>query len=161
MFGQKTAIDYLIGLLALGLVLLQVYLIFQHWQVLPERIPTHYNFAGKPDAYGSKTTLLFLPLIGAGLFILLTVVGLNPQSMNLPVKVTEENRELVYTQAIRFIHFLRLLIGILFGYLIWGTIQVGMGKQTQLDSWILYGFLGALGLVMIWFFAHIPKRNKE
>jgi uncharacterized membrane protein len=161
MFGQKTAFDYLVGLFALGLVLLQVYLVFQHWQFLPERIPTHYNFAGVPDAHGSKTTLLFLPLIGAGLFVMLTVVGLNPQSMNLPVKVTEENRELVYAQAVRFIHFLRLLIGVLFGYLIWGTIQVGMGNQAQLDSRILFGLLGVLGLVMVWFFARIPKRNKE
>lgn len=161
MFGQKTAFDYLIGLLALLLVLLQVYLVFQHWQFLPERIPTHYNFAGEPDAHGSKTTLLFLPLIGAGLFVMLTVVGLNPQSMNLPVKVTEENRELVYAQAVRFIHFLRLLIGVLFGYLIWGTIQVGLAKQTQLDSRILFGFLGIMGLGMVWFFARIPKRIKE
>jgi uncharacterized membrane protein len=161
MFGQKTAFDYLIGLLALGLVLLQVYLVFQYWQLLPERIPTHYNFAGVPDAHGAKTTLLFLPLIGAGLFVMLTVVGLNPQSMNLPVKVTEENRASVYAQAVRFIHFLRLLIGVLFGYLIWGTIQVGLGKQTELDSRILFGLLGVLGLGMVWFFARIPKRNKE
>ena len=161
MFGQKTSFDYLIGLLAIGLVLLQVYLVFQYWQLLPERIPTHYNITGEPDAYGAKTTLLFLPLIGVGLFVMLSVVALNPQNMNLPVKVTEENRELVYAQAVRFIHFLRLLIGFLFGYLIWGTIQVGLGKQTHLDSRILFGFLGVLALGLIWFFVRIPNRNKE
>ena len=54
-----------------------------------------------------------------------------------------------------------MLIGVLFGYLIWGTIQVGLGKQNQLDSRILFGLLGVLGVVMIWYFARIPKRNKE
>lgn len=158
MFGQKTAFDYAIGVTALLLLLLQAYLLMQYWAELPERLPTHYNFRGEPDAYGSKASVLFLPLLGIGLFVMMTFVALNPQSMNLPVKVTDENREQVYAQGVRFIHILRLLITILFTYLFWGTISVGLGWQSQLDNRVLFGFLGLLAVTMIWFFAGVSKK---
>lgn len=158
MFGQKTAFDYAIGLLALLLLGLQVYLIIQYWADLPERLPTHYNFRGEPDDYGSKTSILSLPLIGLGLFVMMTFVALNPQSMNMPVRVTDENREQVYAKGVRFVHILRFLISFLFAYLLWGTISVGMGWQSQLDNRALVGFLGLLAVTMIWFFIGVSKK---
>lgn len=158
MFGQKTAFDYAIGVTALLLLLLQGYLLMQYWSDLPERLPMHYNFRGEPDSYGSKASILFLPLIGVALFVMMTFVALNPQSMNLPVKVTDENREQVYAQGVRFVHILRFLITCLFTYLLWGTINVGMGWQSQLDNRVLFGFLGLLAVTMIWFFAGVAKK---
>lgn len=158
MFGQKTAFDYAIGLVALLLLVLQVYLIIQYWPDLPERLPTHYNFRGEPDDYGSKTSILFLPLIGLGLFVMMTFVALNPHTMNMPVRVTDENREQVYAQGVRFVHILRFLISFLFAYLLWGTISVGMGWQSQLDNRALIGFLGLLAVTMIWFFIGVSKK---
>lgn len=160
MFGQKKAFDYAIGVLALLLILLPGYLLMQYWSDLPERLPMHYNFRGEPDSYGSKSSILFLPLIGVSLFIMMTFVALNPQSMNLPVKVTDENREQVYAQGVRFVHILRLLISVLFAYLFWGTISVGMGWKSQLDSRVLFGFLGLLAVTMIWFFAGLKVKQK-
>lgn len=158
MFGQKTAFDYTIGGLAFLLILLQGYLLLQYWSDLPERLPMHYNFRGEPDSYGSKLSILFLPLIGVGLFVMMTFVAMNPQSMNLPVKVTDENREQVYAQGVRFVHVLRLLISVLFAYLLWGTISVGMGWESKLDNRVLFGFLGLLAATMIWFFNGFTKK---
>ncbi|WP_373550614.1 DUF1648 domain-containing protein [Haliscomenobacter sp.] len=158
MFGQKTAFDYTIGIMALLLMCLQVYLVVQYWPDLPERLPTHYNFQGKPDAYGAKSSILFLPLLGVGIFVMTTVVAMYPQSMNLPVKVTDENREQLYAKGTRFVHILRFLISVLFAYILWGTIGVGLGWQNQLDNRILIGFLGLMALTMLWFFVGKAKK---
>lgn len=158
MFGQKTAFDYAIGSLALLFVLAQVYLLLQYWSVLPDRLPTHYNFSGQPDAYGGKWSLLLILGISASLFVLMTVVALRPQVMNLPVSVTAENQEMVYGTAIRFVHLLRLLMGALFFYLLWGTIQVGLGKQTQLDNRFLFVLLGTLAVLLLWFLIRVSRK---
>lgn len=47
-------------LLFLGLFLYPVLI----WSKIPEEIPTHYNFAGEADAFGSKTSVLIPSLIG-------------------------------------------------------------------------------------------------
>ena len=161
MFGQKTAFDYLIGFLALALLLCQILLPVWYWDQLPERLPVHYGFNGEADRFGSKMSLLLLPVVGLGIFILLTVVGRNPQAMNLPVRVTDENRERVYRAGIQFIYILRVVTAALFAYLIWGTIQVGLGAQPQLDVRILYGLLSGTTLGLVWFFINVSKKDKE
>lgn len=45
------------------------------WGDLPEKIPTHYNFSGQADAWGSKSALLYLPGAALLVWILLTVVS--------------------------------------------------------------------------------------
>jgi len=36
---------------------------FYAYFTLPEKIPTHFNFKGEPDAYGSKIVFLILPFV--------------------------------------------------------------------------------------------------
>ena len=66
------------------------------WRYLPEQIPTHYNFAGEVDGYGSRTTLLILPLIGFVTDIAIAITSRFPQSWNAGVKITVFNRVGVY-----------------------------------------------------------------
>ncbi|AEE48052.1 DUF1648 domain-containing protein [Haliscomenobacter hydrossis] len=161
MFGQKTPFDYLIGFLALAFLLIQIILPVLYWDQLPERLPVHFNFRGDPDRFGNKLSLFLLPAIGIGLFILLTVIGRNPQAMNHPVKISDENRDRVYRTGVQFVHILRMLIGALFAYMLWGIIQVGLGGHYQLDIRVVYGFLGGTMLAMVWFFINVSKKDKE
>ena len=59
------------------------------WDKLPESIPTHFNFSGEADQYGSKTsTVFFLPLLML-LFQALMVFGtsVDPKSQRISDKV--------------------------------------------------------------------------
>ena len=38
------------------------------WNKLPDQVPTHFNLAGEPNDWSSKTSLLFIPA-GMGIFI--------------------------------------------------------------------------------------------
>lgn len=54
------------------------------WDSAPEKFPVHWNLEGEVDRYGSKFEgLLLLPLITAGLYLLLLVVPyIDPKKMN-------------------------------------------------------------------------------
>ena len=44
------------------------------WGQIPDTVPTHYNFKGEPDAWGSKSAVFILPAINMAMFILLLLV---------------------------------------------------------------------------------------
>lgn len=45
------------------------------WERVPERIPTHWNAAGEPDAFGSRLTLLVLPISAFALWLTFVVLA--------------------------------------------------------------------------------------
>jgi uncharacterized membrane protein len=70
------------------------------YSALPDRIPTHFDISGKPDAFGNRVTFLLLPIAFslAPLIILLiirfrfTLVNRFPYLVNLPAFFTQIGR---------------------------------------------------------------------
>lgn len=108
------------------LVLPFVYLLLV-WKQLPTLIPTHYDAAGVVNAWGNKNSIWFLPCVGVGLYALITILSCFPKMWNVPVEITEENREDVYRAMRWFIIFLKLCMQIIFLYLTLSTTQVNLG----------------------------------
>lgn len=79
---------------------------------LPNIIPIHFDFSGKPDNYGSKNTLLILPIIMSLVAILFTYLCKRPHIFNYPSKITKDNAEQQYKLATQMLRVLK--IGILF-----------------------------------------------
>lgn len=89
-----------------------LYLLLQ-WEHFPEIVPSHYGFSGTPDRWSDKSSLLVTPLMALIIFCGITVTERFPQIWNTGVKVTEENRERVYSvlhHMISTIKFLSLVI---------------------------------------------------
>lgn len=66
------------------------------WKDIPDTIPMHYNIRGEIDRYANKNSIFFLPVVSLILYVLLTVVAFFPSIWNIPVTITQENRERVY-----------------------------------------------------------------
>lgn len=88
---------------------------------LPDRIPIHFNFAGEADSYGSKLTLWMLPVIASILVGLMTVVKKHPEYLNIPVKLTDENRARQQDLALGLLSAVACAVPILFGLIIYST----------------------------------------
>lgn len=128
------------------------------WPGLPDKVPTHFGFAGKPDAWGSKDTLWILPAATLGLCFLLTLVEPFPHVYNYPVPITPENAGRQYRIARRLIILSKAIIVWLFTYMQWSTIQVAQGRAPGLGEWFLPAMLALLALVTI---THIRAMVKE
>ncbi len=82
----------LIGVMVLFFVMIWGVSLYAYY-TLPERVPTHFGFSGKPDSIGTKDTFLFLPFafsLAPLIFLLVvryryTLINRYPFLVNLPV----------------------------------------------------------------------------
>ena len=131
-----------------------------HYSSLPETIPTHFNAAGKADGFGSKVSIIALPVIASVLFIGLTVLNRYPHSFNYPSAITEDNALRLYTLATRMLRYLKLVLVLVFGGIEFMTIQNATGKTAGLGVWFLPLTLVLICLPLIYFLIKSVQKNK-
>ncbi|WP_027387500.1 DUF1648 domain-containing protein [Chryseobacterium gregarium] len=82
----------------------------KHYAALPQTIPVHFDFDGKPDRFGSKKYSFLMPVVAGLVYILFAYVVRDPDSSNYPVKITKDNREAQFLIMETFIRWLCALI---------------------------------------------------
>lgn len=151
---KPTAADVIMEILSLVLMIGVSLYIFIRWSSIPDKIPMHYNFAGEIDRWGEKGELLFLIAIAWGIWLLITVTERFSKFWNTGVEVTEKNREHVYRTLKYMVKTMKLIIVIIFTYLILHTLTV-----RNLPGWFLLAFVGLLiGDMAFWLIRLYRKR---
>ena len=139
-------------------ILLNIIFIAMFWTELPNKIPTHFGAAGAPDGWGGKGMLLFLTWTNIMLYLLLTIVNKFPHTFNYPVKITPENALKQYHLARYLLLFLKTETVLLFTYILWGTIQVALGKAEGLGILFLPIILVIIfGTIGVYFYKSIKN----
>ena len=124
------------------------------WQNIPDRIVVHYNLAGHINRMADKTApmLLFLPAIGWGLYLLVTIVGRFPRLWNTGVKVTDQNRQQVYRTLKSMMGTMKLAVVAILSILnVYGTVV------RPLPGWFLPGALVLMLGTLFFFTARLMK----
>ncbi len=137
-------------LVAIAVVLCLMWAIGFYYNVtLPDRVPTHFGIGGKPDAYGSKGSLLILPLAFslAPVIILLvvlfrfTLVNRFPFLVNLPAfylnlgKMAEEQRGLWVNRYFALVAVLGLALTLFFCFLM--LVILNGTIRGELEGWFV------------------------
>ena len=120
-------INKFLDIIGLALVVALVIMTFIYWGNAPDIIPTHYNFKGEVDAYGSKNTVFILLPIVLITYIGIAVLSKFPQVYNYPVEINPRNKEKQYLMASTFIRVLNVEIVTLFFF-----IQMNSGKVLSI-----------------------------
>ena len=141
--GSRTTVwQRVAGILAPLILLGTLAFIALRWNSLPDRVPTHYDFAGNVSGYGSKKILLFMPLMGLVMDLVVAVSGRFPRSWNAGVRITVLNRVRVYRVLRDFMAEMRLGCALMFAFLgVWICLS-----PEHMSSWVL---MAVIGLVMI------------
>lgn len=114
---QRTAFFAAPAILLAGIVYVAV-----RYAQLPAEIPSHYNFYGEIDGYGSRGTLWIMPVIGILCDALMLAVSFFPQTWNVGTSVTVFNRALVYRRVRDLIADMRLSMAVMFtAFAVWQT----------------------------------------
>jgi uncharacterized membrane protein len=108
---------------------------------LPARIPTHFDLAGNPNAWGSPNTLMFLPVLATAIYALITVVSFFPSAFNYPARVTPENRPRLQALSLQMVAWLKLELAFLFTLLQWFILAAVRAGHGHLSVWIVPLFL--------------------
>jgi uncharacterized membrane protein len=128
-----------------------------HFNDLPATIPIHFNGSGIADSYGPRASIFGLPVIGTLLYIGLTVLQKYPQHFNFSVPITTENALYQYTNAVKMIRVLKIIILVLFFAIDYLTMLTAVGKGDGLGKWFLPFTFGVLFIPIIYFFIQSTK----
>lgn len=154
-----TPFDHSIELL--GLLLLIGFWIFtvKFYPLLPEIIPTHFGGGGEPDGFGSKATILGLPIVSTVLYLMLTIFSLYPHKMNYSATITAENAEVQYRIMTRMIRVLKVFVLLIFWMLDYKTVQIALGWPDVLGSWFLFLLFALLFAPIFYFLIQLSKNS--
>ena len=99
---------------------------------LGDRIPIHFDSAGNPNGWGQPHTLLILPLVTLGLYLVITIVAQFPGAFNYPVRVTVENGARLEELALGMITWLKTELVWLFAGMQWFSIAAARSGKGVL-----------------------------
>ncbi len=118
---------------------------------LPLVIPVHFGISGQPDAYGHRSSVLWLALVFVVLAVGIAVMSRHPRLFNYPVPVTDENASRLYREAERMLVWLLVPLQLIFFAVLQAVLLNGA------VTWLLWVGLAAL-LVVI--FASIVRMSR-
>lgn len=121
---------------------------------LPDRVPTHFDITGRPNAWGSPGILWILPVVGFGLYLLMTALAsIQFRTFNLPVRVTEVNLPFIQQKTREMVALIKMEILCLFVYIQSGIIQGARVGAFRLSPAIVPVFMAVifatLGIYMV------------
>lgn len=98
------------------------------WANIPDTIPTHWNAKGEIDDYGSKWTLLIVPLTS---LLMVTLVSLLLRID--PKGKINQSESTIFRILLAMIFFFWLVFGLI--------LATSLGYEVQTAQWILVGVL--------------------
>ena len=156
---EWTNLDYVLEAIAFTAAVASPLIAFAYYAELPDTIPIHFNARGLPDGWGGKGFLWLLPILGLGIYALMTYLNRFPHTFNYPVPITAENALWQYTLATRAIRFLKTSICVSFALITWFIVKTALGQASGVPFWLIILLLtGMLVPVGVIFFA-AKKKN--
>ena len=146
--GKYKNINRLLDIIGSTLLILLIVTTFMYWGKAPDIVPTHFNFKGEIDAYGSKNTLFILLPIVIIAYTGLAVLSKYPQVCNYCIEITPRNKEKQYSMASTFIKIINVEIVAIFFYIqVSIAISMNNGKSLSIVAlpivlFILFGSIG-------------------
>jgi len=159
---RRTTFDWAIEFVAFVFLVVLIVLPLIYYNHLPEKIPVHFNGAGIPDGYGSRSTLWILPVTSLFLYLLFTILEAFPYLYNFPVEITTDNAVTQYTLATRLIRILKTVILIIFAFISYQTIKTATGETVGLGrAFLPVCLLLIFGVIVIYVVKSLNNRHRS
>ena len=150
-------LDWILEFFALLSILSVIVLFVFFWIEAPKIVPVHYNIYGVADRFGSKVTLIIIPIISIVSYLGLTFLNRFPYIFNFPVKVSEQNRTILYKTATTMIRWIKLFICLLFTVILLQTVGNIQNYEYKLDNNYLFILIGCLFCCLIFYIIKMTK----
>jgi hypothetical protein len=150
----------LFGLAGLLLLLVQTWSALWGPHHLPARVPTHFDAAGTPNAWGSPSGMLLMPAVAIGVYLLMSVVARFPGSFNYPCRVTPQNRAQLEAVTLDMLAWGKAEIGWLFAVLQWAFVHAAENGDGSVFPKILPVFMVGIFGTVIWSLVRIVRAGR-
>ena len=147
--APRTRFEINCEIIALAVIAFSFIYLVAVWSSLPEKVPSHFGFSGKVDAWAGKGSLILFVGLELFLYVTLTVISRFPQIHNYPWKITAENRDRQYLLTRQFLAVLKLELVSVFAYLEWQVVQVARGSTSDLGVLFLPVFIAIILVAVV------------
>jgi len=148
----QIALEIVGSLLLLGMIIF----IFAKWNQIPDQVPGHYNAMGEIDRWGSKIEIIILPLMSIFIYAMTTGFSFFPQTWNIPVKISDSNKEEIYKYSMSLLIFMKVEVVGMFFYITYFTVMA-----QPLPSYFLPIVLLVIFGTLIYFIILMSKAGKK
>ncbi len=147
----------------LVLLLLTAFFVNASYHRLPERIPMHFDMAGRPDRWSGRVSIIMLvviPFVLTGIFYLLIRLvprfGANPRYLNIPrkaefLRLPPEKQDVYWALYKEFFAGLAAALNLLFYLIIRATVQIATGELGLLPLRAVLPALVFMVLIMVFY----------
>jgi len=133
----KTRSEWVWDIIGLFVYFASIFFLIFVWDLLPDKVPGHYNALGEVDRWGSKAELFILPGVGLFILILMTVFERFPETHNYPKRFNESNAKQFYLHSRKIINQLKNICLIIFSLLLFESVSIALGWWDGLGLWLL------------------------
>lgn len=127
-----TLYQRILGILSFLFLMGQFICLILRWNHMPDEIPTHFGLNGRVDAYGTKGSVLLLPVISILIYLLILFVEKFPELWNVPGHVTPENMGWIYGNVKSMLASTKLGVCFIFFYINYCTVF-----SRNLGAWFM------------------------
>ena len=140
----NNAVDWFLKAVAFLCCAATAMVVAVRWNKLPDKIPTHFELNGEPNGFGGKGTLIVLLVVMVAITGLMYLSEMFPKMWNLPVKITDANREFVY-RTVKYFMEVETIIMIT---LLAGPI-IAIVFSMNYPSWLIFLQLGIFTVTFV------------
>lgn len=135
-----------------------------HYNLLPDRIPTHFGVSGEPDAWSSKSiwSVYGILIIGFAVYISMALINIflliSPDDPKKVINISEREKEKlgpmrleeIRAFSVKNLLVLNLLIAIMTTYMAYEATNTALGLSKGLGN-IMWGFFAAIMIASLYF----------
>ena len=133
MTPKRSTLDWLMEAASLAALALIIGTVLVHWDQLPPQVPKHFGASGQPNGWGSRNTLLLLPAIAAGIYVLATAATYFTRLVNLPIEIDRDSPD-VQRVLTSFAIAMKLSCLLVFLYITGATVRTALGRSAGLGG---------------------------
>lgn len=134
---METVILTVFDILNLVLILFLWIYTLRIFKKLPEKIPTHFDFEGKPDHFGEKIFAFFLPVLSVIFYVVFFFITKYPETGNFPFEITEVNQKVQFLIMIVLLKWFLFLVLLMFLNIQDYTIRYSLNSDSKARVHIL------------------------
>jgi hypothetical protein len=154
-------LDYVLEVFSLLVVLATIILFVFFLISAPQIVPIHYNIYGVADKFGSKATLIILPVFSIITYVGLSILNRFPYIFNFPVKVTEQNHLFLYKMATRMIRWIKFLVCLIFADIVRQETRTFKYNEYAINNISIFIILTCIMLCLTYYIVKMSRINSN
>lgn len=128
------------------------------WSSVPPKIPTHFNWSGNPDSWGTKGAVPLMLYVTLFIFIVMSFLSRFPKAINFPIPVNEDKAKSHLQLRFSLILWTKAELILFTSYIGIQGIRVALGQAAGLGSWLIPIILMVLFATIVVFIYRVNKK---